>query len=69
MREIYCSDCGKRLKLVNTQNITKYNTNTGKPYIITYYTYVCNDYEEGFSDREWHVHDKIIIPESTEEMK
>ena len=60
----YCTVCGKQMIETGRYEQTKYDRDTGAPIISTIVYLACPDYQEGYSDRVWHAHDKIEITTS-----
>lgn len=55
--ELYCDGCGEKLKLVDTVGTGKYNTDTGREYIVK--TYRCPNKRHW-----WDKH--LVVGRSTE---
>ena len=57
----YCTRCGNQLKEMHTYTEESYDQNTGEPVVKHFVVLKCSQYEEGYSDRVWHIHDKIAV--------
>jgi hypothetical protein len=57
----FCTVCGKQMNEIGRYENTTYDRDTGKPIVFIMVYLACPDYQEGYSDREWHTHDKISV--------
>lgn len=46
IQPFFCSECGKRMDEVTRWKITKYQIDTGEPYIKKYVLLCCPDFED-----------------------
>jgi hypothetical protein len=65
MEPVFCTECDKHLEKTTGKSEIRYNAQTGKPYEIYTTILTCPDYVFGYSDRQWHYHDRIVISSET----
>ena len=59
--KLFCTICGKLLQFVFRKSTQKFERMTGAHYTIEQDVYQCPDYVDGYSDRAWHSHDKVVV--------
>lgn len=59
--KLFCAECGKQMIADgNIHEIQEYDRFTGQRKIVSRFIYYkCSDYDSGYSDRAWHVHEMI----------
>lgn len=60
---MYCTKCGKAMNFQGSSTETVYDRDTGHPETFKTEIYQCEDYSEGFSDRWYHLHDRVVRTE------